>query len=252
MLGFGLDDRVALVSGASRGIGKAIAARLVQAGCRVALTDTDFAQAAIAAAEIGAPDSHCRPYALDVRDPGQCAAVVADVEQAWGPVAVLVNNAGIAGNASLDKGNLADDLDRVYAVNVKGIVNLTQACAEGLKQTRGAVVNVASITSLVATRANIAYGTSKGAVAQLTKFLARDFGAHGVRVNAVAPGLVMTPMTEKIRDDADRMGMMVGRTFLGRAAQPDDIAGPVVFLASPLSGYVTGAVVPVDGGYTAN
>jgi NAD(P)-dependent dehydrogenase (short-subunit alcohol dehydrogenase family) len=252
VLGLGLEGRVALVSGASRGIGKAIAARLLQAGCRVALTDTDFAQAALAAADLRAPDSHCRPYALDVRDAAQCAAVVADVEQAWGPVAVLVNNAGVPGNASLERGNLAEDLDRVYAVNVKGIVHLTQACAEGLKQTRGAVVNVASITSLVATRANVAYGTSKGAVAQLTKFLARDFGPHGVRVNAVAPGLVMTPMTEKIKDDADRMGMMVGRTFLGRAAEPDDIAGPVVFLASPVSRYMTGVVMPVDGGYTAN
>jgi NAD(P)-dependent dehydrogenase (short-subunit alcohol dehydrogenase family) len=252
VLGLGLEGRVALVSGASRGIGKAIAARLVQAGCRVALTDTDFGQAAIAAAAIGAPDTQCRPYALDVRDAALCAAVVADVETAWGPIAVLVNNAGIPGNASLDSGNLADDLDRVLAVNVKGIVNLTQACAPGLKRTRGAVVNVASITSLVATRANVAYGTSKGAVAQLTKFLARDLGPHGVRVNAVAPGLVMTPMTEKIKVDADRMEMMVGRTFLGRAAQPDDIAGPAVFLASPLAGYMTGAIVPVDAGYTAN
>jgi NAD(P)-dependent dehydrogenase (short-subunit alcohol dehydrogenase family) len=187
-----------------------------------------------------------------VRDAAQCAAVVADIAQAWGDVGVLVNNAGIGGSASLDTGNLADDIDRVMAVNVKGIVNLTQACADGLKRTRGAVVNVASITTLVATRANMAYGASKGAVGQLTKFLARDFGPHGVRVNAVAPGLVMTPMTEKIALDVDRMESMVGRTFLKRVGQPDDIAGPVVFLASPLSGYVTGAILPVDAGYTAN
>ncbi len=251
-MNFGLDGTVAVVSGASRGIGQAIVQRLLEAGCRVALTDTHFEEAARAAHATGAPDGRCRPYALDVRDALQCAAVVADVEQAWGPVGVLVNNAGIGGRASPNAGDLADDIDRVMAVNVKGIVNLTEACAEGLRQTRGAVVNVASITTLVATRANIAYGASKGAVGQLTKFLARDFGPHGVRVNAVAPGLVMTPMTEKIAQDVDRMESMVGRTFLKRVGQPDDIAGPVVFLASPLSGYVTGAILPVDAGYTAN
>ncbi|VWX61624.1 Diacetyl reductase ((S)-acetoin forming) (fragment) [Burkholderiales bacterium 8X] len=206
MLAFGLDNRVALVSGASRGIGQAIAARLLDAGCRVALTDIDPAQAALAASAIDTSGNRCRPYALDVRDAVQCAAVVADLRQAWGPVSVLVNNAGVPGAATLDDDHLAGDLDRVYAVNVKGIVNLTQACAAGLKATRGSIVNVASITSLIATRANLAYGTSKGAVAQLTRFLARDLGPHGVRVNAVAPGLVMTPMTEKIKDDADAWG----------------------------------------------
>jgi meso-butanediol dehydrogenase/(S,S)-butanediol dehydrogenase/diacetyl reductase len=246
------DNTVALVSGAGQGIGLAVAQRLLQAGCRVALTDTQLDNAARAARGIDATGELCRPYALDVRDAVQCAAVVADLEQAWGPVGVLVNNAGIGGNATLDTGDLAGDLDRVMAVNVKGIVHLTQACAAGLKRTRGAVVNVASITTLVATRANIAYGASKGAVGQLTKFLARDLGPHGVRVNAVAPGLVMTPLTERIAQDASRMQMMVGRTLLGRVGEPDDIAGPVVFLASPMAAYVTGVILPVDAGYTAN
>jgi NAD(P)-dependent dehydrogenase (short-subunit alcohol dehydrogenase family) len=247
----GLEGSVALVSGASQGIGKAVAARLVEAGCRVALTDLNFGNASEAAADIGT-DLNCRPYELDVRDAARCAAVVADVTQAWGPIGVLVNNAGIGGSASLDSGELADDLDRVMAVNVKGVVNLTQACAGDLRRTRGAVINVASITTLLATRAHIAYGASKGAVGQLTRFLARDFGRDGVRVNAVAPGLVMTPMTGRIAQDAERMHSMVERTFLKRVGEPDDIAGVVVFLASPLSRYMTGAIVPVDGGYTAN
>jgi NAD(P)-dependent dehydrogenase (short-subunit alcohol dehydrogenase family) len=246
------DNAVALVSGAGQGIGKAIATQLLQAGCRVALTDTRIDQASQAARESGFAADRCRPYALDVRDAAQCAAVVADLEQAWGPIEVLVNNAGVSGRGSLESGELAEDLDRVMAVNVKGMVNLTLACAEGLKRTRGAVVNVASITTLVATRANIAYGASKGAVGQLTKFLARDFGVHGVRVNAVAPGLVMTPMTAQIADDSARMTMMVERTLLKRVAKPDDIAGPAVFLASPMARYVTGVILPVDAGYTAN
>lgn len=248
---WGLEGTTALVSGASQGIGKAIAARLLQAGCRVAVADIDADRASTAAAEIGSAE-RCRGWALDVRDAAMCAAVAAEVSRAWGPIGVLVNNAGVSGRANLESGGLAEDLDRVMAVNVKGIVNLTLACAEDLKRTRGAIVNVASITTLVATRANIAYGASKGAVGQLTRFLARDFGPHEVRVNAVAPGLVMTPMTERIAQDHERMTAMTERTFLKRAGEPDDIAGPAVFLASPLARYMTGAIVPVDGGYTAN
>jgi len=246
-------DTVALVSGAGQGIGLAIAAALAQAGCRVALTDVELDHARQAAADANCPAGRIRPYALDVRDTAQCAAVVADLQEAWGPVGVLVNNAGIGGRSTgHDAHALAEDVDRVMAVNVKGLLNLTMACADGLRRTRGAVVNVASITTLVATGAHIAYGASKGAVGQLTKFLARDFGPHGVRVNAVAPGLVMTPMTTHITHDARRHGQMVDRTLLGRAGEPQDIAGPVVFLASAMARYVTGTVVPVDGGYTAN
>ena len=248
------DGTVALVSGASQGIGRAIALRLLAAGCRVAVTDVrlDSARAAMAGLD-PALAARCRAFALDVRDAAQCAAVVAGIAAAWGPVGVLVNNAGIGGRTrSTDPAELAEDLDRVMAVNVKGVLQLTMACAEVLKATRGAVVNVASITSLVATRAHAVYGASKGAVAQLTRFLARDFGPHGVRVNAVAPGLVMTPMTTQVAADPERFSMMVERTLLKRAAEPDDIAGPVVFLASDQARYVTGAILPVDGGHTAN
>lgn len=247
------DDTVALVSGASQGIGFAIAIGLLEAGCRVALTDLDAERTREAAARTGYPPDRVRPHALDVRDAARCVRVVAEVEQAWGPVGVLVNNAGVGGRSAVFEAQaLSQDIDHVMAVNVKGVLNLTVACTEGLYRTRGAVVNVASITSLVATSAHMAYGASKGAVAQLTKFLARDFGPHGVRVNAVAPGLVMTPMTAHIADDAERHERMVRRTLLRRAGEPQDIAGPVVFLASRQARYVTGTVLPVDGGHTAN
>ena len=137
------------------------------------------------------------------------------------------------------------------AVNVKGLLNLTLACAEDLKSNRGAVVNLASITTLIATYASIPYGTSKGAVGQLTKFLARDLGKHGVRVNAVAPGLVRTPLTVDVMTDTARIERTIDRTLLKRIAEPEDVAGPVVFLASPLAQYVTGVILPVDGGYSA-
>lgn len=247
------DNTVALVSGASQGIGKAIAARLLDAGCRVALADTQIDKARQAIHEMGFTAERCQAHALDVRDPAQCAAVVAEINRHWGPIGVVVNNAGIGGRGpTTDAADLGEDLDRVMAVNVKGLLNLTIACTEDLKRTTGAVVNVASITTLVATHANLVYGTSKGAVGQLTKFLARDLGKHGVRVNAVAPGLVMTPMTTHIKEDKERLTKMVERTLLKRVAEPEDIAGPVVFLASGLARYVTGTILPVDGGYTAN
>lgn len=247
------DDDVAVVSGASRGIGFAIAMRLLEAGCRVALTDLDLAATCEAAVRTGHGPERVRAYALDVRDAAQCASVVADLQMTWGPVGVLVNNAGVGGRSKVFEAQaLAQDIDEVMAVNVKGLLNLTVACTDGLRKTRGAIVNVASITSLVATSAHLAYGASKGAVGQLTKFLARDFGLHGVRVNAVAPGLVMTPMTTHIADDTERYARMVRRTLLGRVGEPMDIAGPVVFLASAQARYVTGTILPVDGGYTAN
>lgn len=247
------DGTVALVSGASQGIGFAIACRLLDAGCRVALTDLDADSTREAARRTGHGADRVRSYVLDVRDAAQCEAVVADLQESWGPVGVLVNNAGVAGrSAAFEAQALSQDIDHVMAVNVKGVLNLSVACARGLRLTQGAIVNVASITSLVATSAHIAYGASKGAVAQLTKFLARDFGPHGVRVNAVAPGLVMTPMTAHIAQDAQRHERMVQRTYLRRVGDPQDIAGPVVFLASDQARYITGTILPVDGGYTAN
>ncbi len=113
------------------------------------------------------------------------------------------------------------------------------------------VVNLASITTLISTYARIPYGTSKGAVGQLTKFLARDLGVHGVRVNAVAPGLVRTPLTTDVMTNTARIERTIDRTLLKRIAEPDDVAGPVVFLASPLAQYLTGVILPVDGGYSA-
>lgn len=247
------DNTLAFVSGAGQGIGKTIALRLLDAGCRVAVTDTNLDNARKAVGESGLDADRCRAYALDVRDEGACRAVAAQVAKDFDSrIGVLINNAGISSPAKIDSGILNDEIDRLMAVNVKGVLNLTLACADDLKAVRGAIVNLASITSLLATYASIPYGTTKGAVGQLTKFLARDFGPHGVRVNAVAPGLVRTPLTERVMDDTARIERTIERTLLKRIAEPEDVAGPVVFLASPMAQYLTGLVLPVDGGYSAN
>lgn len=245
------DNQVAIVSGAAQGIGEAIARGLGAAGCRVAFVDIESEGAQRAASAAGGKD-RCRAFMLDVRDEAACRAVVAQIRQAWGPVAVLINNAGVTSRSKLEDDDIGAALDRTFAVNVKGLLNLTRACLADLKETRGAIVNLASITSLIATYASIPYASSKGAVGQMTKFLARDLGSFGVRVNAVAPGYVRTPLTADLEGDTARLSRTIDRTLLKRVAEPGDVVGPVVFLASPMARYITGHILPVDGGYTAN
>ncbi|WP_423456192.1 SDR family NAD(P)-dependent oxidoreductase [Ottowia sp. VDI28] len=247
------NDTIALVSGGSQGIGLACARSLLRAGCRVAIADIQAESAQAAVDQMGVHPERCRVFQLDVSDLAQCESVVARIRASWGALGVLVNNAGVSGRKDATEGQaLVAEFDRVMSVNVKGVLNLSMASADDLKATRGAIVNVASLTSFVATRAHAVYGASKGAVAQLTKFLARDLGPSGVRVNAVAPGLVMTPLTQHIATNPEHLRTMVERTLLKTPAQPDDIAGPVVFLASTMAAHITGVVLPVDGGYLAN
>lgn len=253
MTSMNFENKVVLVSGGSQGIGMACVQRFLQAGCRVAIADIQRDVAERAVQELNLPAERCFVVGLDVSDPDQCIDAVAQVRAKWGPIEVLVNNAGIGGRQDCQGVHeTAAELDRVLGVNVRGVMNLTLAASDDLKATKGAVVNVASITSFIATKASTIYGVSKGAVAQMTKFLARDLGPYGVRVNAVAPGLVMTPMTNHIKNNPQHLQWMVDRTYLKAPAQPQDIAGPVFFLASPLAAYVTGVVLPVDGGYIAN
>lgn len=200
-------------------------------------------------------ESGARAHAVevDVRDRKSCDSAVAEIRRELGPVAVLVNNAGVSTRAQLEDEVFDGEIDRVMAVNLKGLLHLTKACLADLKQTRGAVVNVASIAALLASYASIPYAASKGAVAQATKFLARDLAPDGVRVNALAPGFVVTPLTADLRDGAgSRMERAAARTMLKRVAFPQDVVGPMLFLASGMSQYLTGVVLPVDGGYSSS
>lgn len=247
------DDQVAVVSGGGQGLGEAFSRALAAAGCRVVVIDVKAEQAAQVAAAIRGAGGVAEAFALDVRDRTACAAVAAQVAQQLGPAAVLVNNAGVSTRAQLDEDSFNDEIDRVMAVNLKGLLNLTQAFVPQLRQTRGAVVNVASIAALLASFASIPYAASKGAVAQATKFLARDLAADGVRVNALAPGFVITPLTADLTQGAgSRAERAAARTLLKRVAYTDDLIGPLLFLASNMSRYVTGLILPVDGGYSAN
>jgi NAD(P)-dependent dehydrogenase (short-subunit alcohol dehydrogenase family) len=243
-----LANRIALITGAGSGIGEAIALAMAKAGARVVAVDVDGAAAEGTMRAIGGNALH---YACDVTDRAACDALAATVKRDAGAVSVLVNNAGIIRRGKVDDANAHADWDATLAVNLDGPYNVTTAFLAHLKETKGAVINIGSIQSFVALPNSAAYTTSKGGVRALTKALAIELSPLGIRVNAIGPGMIATPLNAKARQNPDYMKNFEGRIPMGRIGTPEDIAGPAVFLASDLARYVTGVTLPVDGGYLA-
>jgi NAD(P)-dependent dehydrogenase (short-subunit alcohol dehydrogenase family) len=232
--------RRVLVSGGSSGIGAAIARAFAAEGAEVHATGASEAEAQAAAARPEMAGIRCT--ALDVRD----AAAVAAWVSALGELDVVVNCAGIIRRgAELEP----EAFEQVVDINLNGTMRVCAAARAGLKARRGCIVNTASMLSFFGGGLVPGYSASKGGVAQLTKSLAIAFAADGIRVNAVAPGWIATHLTQGLQDDAARSAQILARTPLGRWGTPQDIAGPVLFLASPAARFVTGVVLPVDGGY---
>ncbi|MGH7152338.1 MAG: SDR family NAD(P)-dependent oxidoreductase [Acetobacteraceae bacterium] len=243
-----LDGRLALVTGAGSGIGEAIARGMAAAGALVLIADVNEAGTKHVADAIG---NGVLSYRLDVTARDQCDALAATVRRTVGPVSVLVNNAGIIRRGKLEDANARGDWDATMAVNLDGPFNVTTAFLSHLKETRGSVITIGSVQSFVALPNSAAYTASKGGVRALTKALTIELSPHGIRVNAIAPGLVATPLNATARQDPNYMRNFQSRIPLGRIAEPDDIAGVAVFLASDLARYVTGVTLPVDGGFLA-
>ena len=241
-----LTGRVALVTGAGSGIGEGIAFAMAKAGARVVAVDIDGTTAKRTAQAIGGA-----AYVCDVTDRKGCDGLAVAVEREVAPISVLVNNAGIIRRGKVDDPNTRADWDATLAVNLDGPYNVTTAFLAQLRATRGAVINIASIQAFVALPNSAAYTTSKGGVGALTKALAIELSPLGIRVNAIGPGLIATPLNAKARENPDYMKNFEGRIAMGRIGTPEDIAGPAVFLASDLARYVTGVTLPVDGGYLA-
>jgi NAD(P)-dependent dehydrogenase (short-subunit alcohol dehydrogenase family) len=246
-----LDGRVALVTGAARGIGRAVARALAREGAVIAVTDTDLAGAAETAGGIVADGGSACPRALDVSDRSACDAIAASFGGELGPVSILVNNAGIIIPGRIDEERSATSWDRTIAVNLTGPFNMCRAFHRQLRETGGCVINIASIRSFVAAGNAAAYAASKGGVMQLTKALAVEWGSEGIRVNAIAPGFVHSDLVPPSEKTPERETAIATRTPLGRQGEPEEIGGAAVFLASDEARFVTGAVVPVDGGYLA-
>ena len=252
---FRLDDRVALVTGGNRGLGREIALALAEAGAAVALTSRDQARADQAAREIEASpatSAKVRGYACEVSDHEQTAQVVEQVISDMGGLHILVNNAGINIRGPIDE--LApEEFQRVIDTNLNGVWNMCRAAAGHLKAQRyGRVINVGSTLSVIALPERTPYAASKGAVWQLTKVLALEWAQFGITVNAMLPGPFSTEMNLSLEQDPEKYREFIARIPLGRWGDLDEIGGLAVFLASDASSYVTGAGMTVDGGWTAH
>ncbi len=247
-----LENKVAIVTGAARGIGYAIATRFLTEGARVVVADIDEDGGSRAVEELGEHGA-VRFVRCDVGDKADVHNLVAGIVQSWGAIDVLVNNAGIVHGADfLDVAEA--DFDRVLRVNLKGPFLVGQAVARQMVEqvkaggAPGAIVNMSSINATVAIPTQLPYSVSKGGVNQLTKVMALSLAPYGIRVNAIGPGSIMTEMLASVNSDPAARNRILSRTPMGRIGDPSEIAGVAAFLASDDASYVTGQTVYADGG----
>lgn len=249
-----LQNHIAAITGAGSGIGRAIAVGFAREGAQVVALDVNVEAAARTVAEVRATGGKAHAFALNVTDHAACRAVAAEVAGQVGAVSILVNNAGINRRNAFVAGADAvlKDWQDITAINLDGVFNVTHAFLAQLRANKGRIINIGSIQSFVHVRTpnSVAYTTSKHGVLGFTRALAAELGKDGVRVNAIGPGLIETPLNEQARaNNPDLVKTFLDHTPLGRAGKPEDIIGPALFLASDLSAYVTGSIVMADGGY---
>jgi len=243
MVPIDLTGRVALVTGGTRGIGRAIAQQLHAAGAKVAITGRDAERAKAAAAELSGGTAG---FGCEMTDAAQVEAAVAGTEAALGPVDILVNNAGLTRDQIVLRMSEAD-WDTVLGVNLKGAFVATRSVLKGMmKRKSGRIVNVSSIVGITGNKGQANYAASKAGLIALTKSVAKEYASRNILVNCVAPGFIETDMTNALPVEARTS--LLQQIALARLGRPEDIAGAVLFLVSDLAGYVTGQVVVVDGG----
>lgn len=241
-----LDGKRVLVTGAGQGNGRAIAIGMARAGAELVLADLNEDACAETLSLAGGDG---RTLRLDIADRDGCLRLAQTLLDEGAAIDCLVNNAGILLRGKFDRPEGPEFWDRTMAVNVGGTYNMVHAFLPHLTERRGSIINIGSIQSFVATPNSAAYTASKGAVIQLTKALAAEFAPRGIRVNGIAPGVMRTPMTVESLSRDDVREALLRHIPMARPGEPEELAGPAVFLASNLASYVTGVMLPVDGGY---
>ncbi len=244
-----MDHRVALVTGAGRGIGRAIALTLGRQGCTVCVNYAHSRQAALETVQsLRSFGTRAELYRADVADSAAVAGMVAQIRQDFGPVSLLVNNAGIAGQALFQ--DLSDaEWNRFLAVNLTGPRNtIRSVLPDMIRAQSGCIVNIASIWGLRGASCEVAYACTKAGVIAMTRSLALELAPSHIRVNCVAPGVIDTDMCRPLGEET--LNELAGQTPLGRLGTPEDIAAAVAFLASDQASFLTGQVLTADGGFT--
>ncbi len=245
-----LTGKIALVTGAARGLGRAIAEGISRQGAAVAVVDRDHAGAEEVARFLGEDGRRAFAFACDVGEEDEVRAVVAAVESGIGPIDVLVNNAGITRRIALFDWTAAD-WGQVIRINQIGTFLMAREVGRRMvDRRRGSIVNMSALGGGIVGlgRGNAIYCATKGAVAAMTRDLAAEWARHGVRVNCVAPGWFRTEMNAPLLANERLLGRILDRVPLGRLGEPEDVVGPVLFLASDASSMITGHILPIDGG----
>lgn len=241
-----LTGKVAIVTGASSGIGQAVALAMANAGADVAVCGQNQERLAATAAKVTAVGRKVLQYAMNISQADPVQQMVEDVHKQWGHIDVMVNNAGITRDGLIIRMS-EQDWDEVMTVNLKSVFLCSKAVAKiMMKQRAGAIVNIASIIGLIGNPGQANYSASKGGIIAFTKSLARELSSRNIRANAIAPGFIETPMTEKIPEALQKK--MLESIPLGRYGKPEDVANLAVFLGSDRSGYITGQVISICGG----
>ncbi len=242
-------DKVALVTGAGSGIGRATALRLAAEGAAVVCADRAGEAARETARMIEAAGGQALGLEADVTDQAACARMAEETGRRFGRLTTLVNSAGV-GPRTRDPAPPADEWERVLGINLTGTYLVSRACLPALAESGGAITNLASIFGLVGGSLSPAYAASKGGVANLTRQMALQW-APAVRVNCVCPGVIETPMTAPMREDSAWRDTILAKHPLRRFGRPEEVAAAILYLSSDEAAFVTGVALPIDGGYTA-